>query len=176
MIEISDKISQIFFVFWPCRPSSRKPPGAGNNNIQTKKKLLAISPFPSLQATVNICRSEESARANERTLSGQSGVAAISTKQFQPDRRSSKGECSACCRTSHAQGESCPASGKSCHSCGKPDHFSPKCPNREKDKGGKVGIRIKVALALNPKWRTSLSGIFRQITSAADPPPFHWRC
>ena len=112
---------------------------AGTRDSETKKKLLAISPFPSLQATVNICRSEESARANERTLSGQSGVAAITTRQFQPDRRSSKGECGACGRTSYAQGESCPASGKSCHTCGKLDHFSPKCPNREKDKGGKGG-------------------------------------
>ncbi len=112
---------------------------AGTRDSETKKKLCAISPFPSLQATVNICRSEESARANERTLSGQSGVAAITKRQFQPDRRSSKGECGACGRTSHAQGESCPASGKSCHTCGKLDHFSPKCPNREKDKGGKGG-------------------------------------
>jgi hypothetical protein len=41
---------------------------AGTRDAETKKKLLAISPFPSLQVAVNICRSEESARANERIL------------------------------------------------------------------------------------------------------------
>ncbi len=33
MIEILKKKFQNFFVFWPFRPSSRKPPSAGNNNI-----------------------------------------------------------------------------------------------------------------------------------------------
>lgn len=121
---------------------------AGTRDSETQMKLLATSPFPSLQATVNFCRSEESARAKERTLSGQSGMAAISAKQFQPDRRSSKGDCSSCGRISHAQGESWPASGKSCHTCGKPDHFYPKGPNREKDRGGKgVGIGAKSKMA-----------------------------
>jgi hypothetical protein len=77
---------------------------AETRDSETKKKLLALAtiPFPSLQAKVNICRSEESARAKERTLSGQSGMAAISAKQFQPDRRSSKGDCCSCGRISHA--------------------------------------------------------------------------
>jgi hypothetical protein len=112
---------------------------AGTRDTDRKKKLLAISPFPSLQDTVNICRSEESVRANERILSGHSGVVAILTKHGQSDRRASKSECGACGRASHAQGENCPAIGKSCHICGKPDHFAPKCSNRNKEKGGTSG-------------------------------------
>jgi hypothetical protein len=112
---------------------------AGTRDTDRKKKLLAISPFPSLQDTVNICRSEESVRANERILSGHSGVVAILTKHGQSDRRASKSECGACGRASHAQGENCPAIGKSCHICGKSDHFAPKCSNRNKEKGGTSG-------------------------------------
>jgi hypothetical protein len=134
---------------------------AGTRDSETQMKLLATSPFPSLQATVNFCRSEESARAKECTLSGQSGMAAISAKQFQPDRRSSKGDCCSCGRISHAQGKSCPASGKSCHTCGKPDHFLLKALIAKR-----IEVERAMALALNPKWRTSLSEIFRQITSA----------
>ena len=60
---------------------------AGTRDAETKKKLLTINPFPSLQVAVNICRSEESARANEWTLSGQSGVAAIINKNCKSDHR-----------------------------------------------------------------------------------------
>jgi hypothetical protein len=112
---------------------------AGTRDTETKKKLLTISPFPSLQDTVNICRSQESAQANERILSGHLGVAAILTKHGQSDRRASKSECEACGRASHAQDENCPAIGKSCHICGTPDHFTPKCPNQNEEKGSASG-------------------------------------
>ncbi|XP_046438430.1 uncharacterized protein LOC124189960 [Daphnia pulex] len=111
---------------------------AGTRDAETKKKLLAISPFPCLQVAVNICRSEESARANERTLSGQSGVAAIHPKNGKVDNRSSN-ECGACGRSAHVNGATCPAMGRNCHACGKPDHFSPRCPNRDKGKFGANG-------------------------------------
>ena len=104
---------------------------AGTRDAETKKKLLTISPFPSLQVVVNICRSEKLAHANERTLSGQSGVAAIRNKSGKFDHRH---ECGACGRPAHLQGGICPVVGKHCHACGKPDHFSPRCPNPEKDK------------------------------------------
>lgn len=43
---------------------------AGIQDAETKRRLLAISPFPTSQQTINICRSKELARANERSLSG----------------------------------------------------------------------------------------------------------
>jgi hypothetical protein len=53
---------------------------AGVRDSETKKKLLALSPFPTAQTAVNLCRSEESARANEKILS-QTAVASIQTRQ-----------------------------------------------------------------------------------------------
>jgi hypothetical protein len=49
----------------------------GTRHENMKKKLSVISPFPYLQVAVNRFRSEESAYSNERTFSGQSGVAAF---------------------------------------------------------------------------------------------------
>jgi hypothetical protein len=39
MIEILKKISKNFFVFWPCRPSSRKPPSARESKISPSLPL-----------------------------------------------------------------------------------------------------------------------------------------
>ena len=109
---------------------------AGVRDTETKKKLLAMCPFPALQQTVNICRSEEAARANEKILSGQSGVSAVKSSYKQTDKST---ECDKCGRASHVSGGVCPATGKTCHICGKPDHFSPQCPNREKAKSSTSG-------------------------------------
>ena len=103
--------------------------------------------FPHLQQTVNICRSEEAARANEKILSGQSGVSAVKSSYKQSDKSA---ECKKCGRASHLGGVVCPATGKTCHICGKPDHFSPKCPNRDKGKSstnGGVGGGSKTKMA-----------------------------
>ena len=35
---------------------------------ETKKKLLSLSPFPSLQAVLNICRADETANKDSKTL------------------------------------------------------------------------------------------------------------
>ena len=59
---------------------------AGTRDAETKKKLLAMSPFPLLQTTINICRSDESARANEGSLSNQAGISAIQKKSSRMDR------------------------------------------------------------------------------------------
>ncbi|KAK4028000.1 hypothetical protein OUZ56_017163 [Daphnia magna] len=59
---------------------------AGIRDSETKKKLLALSPFPTTQAAVNLCKSEESARTNEKVLSSQTGVASIQTK-LSPNRK-----------------------------------------------------------------------------------------
>ena len=42
---------------------------AGIQDSETRRKLLALSPFPTLQNTINICQSEEAAKANEKSLS-----------------------------------------------------------------------------------------------------------
>ena len=111
---------------------------AGTRDAETKKKLLAMSPFPALQPTINICRSEESARANERSLSGHSGISSIQTKRNRTERPHAN-ECKSCGHAAHPTGTTCPAIGRTCHSCGKPDHFAPKCPTRDRGKSGGGG-------------------------------------
>jgi predicted phosphoadenosine phosphosulfate sulfurtransferase len=53
---------------------------AGVRESESRKQLLSLTPFPTLQQAVNLCRVEESARANERTLSNQSSVNALNAK------------------------------------------------------------------------------------------------
>jgi hypothetical protein len=50
---------------------------AGVRDTETKRKLLALSPFPTAQQTINICRSEESAKANEKSLSNPSAISHV---------------------------------------------------------------------------------------------------
>jgi hypothetical protein len=104
---------------------------AGIRDSETKKKLLALTPFPSLQQAVNVCRSEESARANERSLSHQAGVAAVHSHHKNMSPSSSNSSCGACGRSKHTGDQICPAIGKCCHICGKVNHFAPKCPDKK---------------------------------------------
>jgi hypothetical protein len=117
---------------------------AGIRDSETKKKLLALTPFPSLQQAVNVCRSEESARANERSLSHQAGVAAIQTHFKHVSPSSGTSSCGACGRLKNTGDQICPAIGKCCHICGKVNHFAPKCPDKlqkTKQAGGGNGNR-----------------------------------
>lgn len=77
---------------------------AGTRDAETKKNWPLA---PSLRCRWPCC-SEESARLNERTLSGQSGVVPILNKNNKSDHHSSK-ECSACGRPAHSNGVRCPA-------------------------------------------------------------------
>jgi hypothetical protein len=102
---------------------------AGVRDSETKKKPLALSQFPTAQTAVNLCRSEESARENEKFLS-QTGVASIQTRQSEKHLPSSSSICNACGWAQHSAGQTCPAVGKTCHICGKVNHFAPRCPEK----------------------------------------------
>ena len=117
---------------------------AGIRDSETKNKLLALTPFPSLQRAVNVCRSEESARANERSLSHQAGVTAIQTHYKHVSPSTGASSCGACGRLKHTGDQICLAIGKCCHICGKENHFAPKCPEKlqtAKQAGEGNGIR-----------------------------------
>jgi hypothetical protein len=98
---------------------------AGIRDTEAKRKLLALTPFPSAQQAINMCRSEEAARMNERSLSNQSSI-----NHVRPHQRNdaTAASCGSCGRNIHRPGEACPATGKTCHNCGGSNHFSPRCP------------------------------------------------
>ena len=57
----------------------------GIRDAATKQKLLALVPFPTAQAAVNLCRSEESAKSGVSTLQGTADVSAVHHHQHPPD-------------------------------------------------------------------------------------------
>lgn len=117
---------------------------AGIRDSETKKKLLALSPFPTTQAAVNLCKSEESARTNEKVLSSQTGVASIQTKLGGWHSASDTPSCAACGRSYHPAGQTFPAIGKTCHICGKANQFAPSCPvksSKSRSPGSSNGSR-----------------------------------
>jgi hypothetical protein len=84
---------------------------AGIRDSETKKKL-ALSPFPTTEAAVNLCRSVESAQTDEKIFSTQTGVSSIQAKQ---NGRLSSSDASSCGfrgRSQHPAGQIYPAIGK----------------------------------------------------------------
>ena len=112
---------------------------AGVRDTETKRKLLALSPFPTVQQTINICRSEESAKANEKSLSNPPAISHVQTRSHRQPRQTDGGRCGSCGRLAHRTGETSPAIGKQ---CGANNHFSPCCPKKPKvetpDSGGAI--------------------------------------
>lgn len=107
----------------------------GVNDAAIKQKLLAKTPFPTLQEARTLCQSEEAAHANEKCLSGQTvainAVRSRSSHQGNQDnsRKGNGNRCKACNRrTKHTDSETCPAIGRTCHYCGEMGHFTPCCP------------------------------------------------
>ncbi|KZR98140.1 Uncharacterized protein APZ42_006574, partial [Daphnia magna] len=111
---------------------------AGIRDTETKRKLLALSPFPSAQQAINVCRSEEAARINEKSLSNQSAVHHVPQGQ-RSNLPTSSTPCGSCGRNAHRPNEKCPAVGKLCHNCGGSNHFSPRCPKPRKNASSNGG-------------------------------------
>jgi hypothetical protein len=121
---------------------------------EVRKKLLAITPFPSLQTAVDLCRSEEAAGKNESLLS-RSGATSVNVVK-QPEEKGNRsrthfhrrGEhrdglrCGNCGHPPHDSGKDCPAKGRECHNCGKPGHFSTVC-DKHKARSEKQDSSVK---------------------------------
>jgi hypothetical protein len=71
---------------------------AGVRDTETKRKLLALSPFPTAQQTINICRSEESAKADEKSLSNPPAISHVQTRSHRQPRQTDGGRCGSCGR------------------------------------------------------------------------------
>ena len=103
---------------------------SGIREPETKRKLLAHTHPPSLQTTLNICRSEESAHNDELTLANSENVSTKIKKihkhrQYQPGKprfqnnTSPKGNqcCGYCGKMRHESRDKCPAKQSECTNC-----------------------------------------------------------
>ena len=107
---------------------------SGLRNQETRRKLLALRPFPSLERIIDICRSEEAAQANNEVLQDvinrSHNVFSITDHRGQSQRSPSRGRqgppCGRCGRSSHLRG-TCPAADQACFSCGIRGHFATVC-------------------------------------------------
>ena len=107
---------------------------SGLRNQETRRKLLALRPFPSLERVIDICRSEEAAQANNEVLQDvinrSHNVFSITDHRGQSQRSPSRGRqgppCGRCGRSSHLRG-TCPAADQACFSCGIRGHFATVC-------------------------------------------------
>jgi transposase InsO family protein len=126
---------------------------AGIQDDETRKKLLAMDPQPSLVDTLKTCRAQESAAASNMVLRGAEVNAVKSSAQGQRRARSpsryrrgggrsqsrargpgaGEGGCDKCGFSKH-EGPQCPAKGQECYTCGKTGHFSHTCPGKDKEK------------------------------------------
>ena len=111
---------------------------SGLRNQDTRRKLLALRPFPSLERVIDICRSEEAAQANDDVLQDvmnrSHSVFSISDRRGQnqrsPSRARSSQPCGRCGRSSHLRG-TCPATDQACFSCGSRGHFATMCRKKQ---------------------------------------------
>ena len=130
---------------------------SGVRDAATRKRLLTIRPFPSLEMAVDICRSDENGKTNDAALTS-------SRRQFNqvrkrprsptPAPRSTRYDdvgqthrapkrwrsptppradrtCGRCGGAWHATKNDCPAFEKACLRCGHRGHFSRLCRTRE---------------------------------------------
>lgn len=110
---------------------------SGIQDQETRRKLLAIRPFPSLVSAVDMCRSAEAARANDgvlqTTLSGTQCIQRVYRHQERDARSTSRvrpsAACNGCGRTGHSR-KSCPAANLTCFNCGLLGHLAKVCRNK----------------------------------------------
>ena len=107
---------------------------SGLHNQETRRKLLALRPFPALETVIDVCRAEEAAQGNYKMLqdvmSRSSSVFSISRQRDQSQRNPSRDRggsaCGRCGNTSHLRG-TCPAANQTCFFCGITGHFATVC-------------------------------------------------
>lgn len=107
---------------------------SGVRDHETRHKLLACRPFPSLSQAIDICRSEESARVNDEALQnsavGDQSVCTVSHQRQHgpagpPLGRPSQ-SCDRCGRSGHSR-SACWSANQTCFHCGTLGHLSRVC-------------------------------------------------
>lgn len=110
---------------------------SGIRDPETRRKLLAITPPPSLLTTVDICRSEESARNDEAALAnndkGHTKIDRIGKKTWQRSKTRNNAtskhnhRCGYCGKSAHKTRDECPARHSVCSVCKKMGHWATCC-------------------------------------------------
>ncbi len=133
---------------------------SGIRDGETRRKLLALSPFPTLDKVKEICSAEESAHNDDDTMGKRS--AAINTvntdaeKKYprkKGNRRSQGGgdqqadKCGNCGHDAHKKDEVCPAKDLKCNFCDRRGHFESVCrKKRSQESSEKVQMnRVKAS-------------------------------
>ena len=104
---------------------------SGTHDKETRRKLLALRPFPTLVHAIDICRSEEASRANNEILQDINQGHHIFQISRQGQRSPSRGQsCDGCGHTGHPR-KTCPAANQTCYSCGIKGHLASVCRKRQ---------------------------------------------
>ena len=98
----------------------------GINNPDARKRLLELTPFPTLQRALLVCRSIENTQRNVSLLRDIKHVNKITTTTEKKDNKTSE-ICYRCGNKRHKFNQPCPAQGVICHGFGKANHFFSVC-------------------------------------------------
>lgn len=105
---------------------------SGIINQDVRQKLLAMTPFPSLQQVIDICRSEESASKDSHAISNKSYIERINYQQNNNNFKDNNNEnCYRCGLEVHRNGK-CPAFNSTCRYCNVTGHWASVCKKKLK--------------------------------------------
>ena len=114
---------------------------SGIADVEVRQKLLAITPFPSLKTTVEICRSHESARKDSEILNDKVPIEKVTGKRTPWEQNKCKPEnCQRCGYSKHPN-DKCPARNSSCHKCGGEGHWANMCRNKQASRNGNQKVK-----------------------------------
>ena len=96
---------------------------SGIRDPETRRKLLTYTPPPSLQTTVDVCRSYEPARNDEATLAnndqGHTKIDKVGKKTRNTTTSKHNHRCGYCGKSAHKMRDECPARRSECSICKK---------------------------------------------------------
>ena len=112
----------------------------GIHNAEARKRLLEITPFPTLVQALLVCRSTEITLKNVSLLSDTKNINKISERKISTQAEM----CRRCGNFKHKPNETCPAQGVTCHSCGKANHFSSVCRSTRRNNPARFTGNAKI--------------------------------